>query len=538
MDTIPTLAPAARDAQRHPTIFEPATLILLTVLCIVGAVIGMQLLVTLGVTANTSIVGALVAMGLARVRLRAFARFRSIHVQNLAQSAISAATFGAGNSLLLPIGVPFLLGRGDLVLPLLGGVALAMLVDATMLYRLFGSRAFPAEGAWPPGVAAAEAILAGDQGGRRMALLGVGVGTGILGTGVLGIPMSAFGVAFIGNIWALAMFGVGLLLRGYSPQLFSGVLPGGDIGRALIPHGIMIGAGLVALVQVGLAMTARQAGGAGATQDTSRGPGRALGAGAVAYVGVAVLIAAGGGLFSELSVPMLVAFVLYAAFAALVHELIVGLAAMHSGWFPAFAVALITLIVGMLAGFPPVPLALLVGFSAATGPAFADMGYDLKAGYMLRGQGADPAFEADGRFQQYLAAMFAFAVAAVVVTVSYKGYFAAGLVAPVAKVYVATIKAGATPGAAWQLLIWAVPGAALQLLGGPRRQMGVLFATGMLIVFPMAGWAVLAGVALRLIYARLRGAAAQTEMEVFAGGVIAGDALTGFATGIIANIRR
>lgn len=538
MDTIPNLATPSRDAQRHPTIFEPATLILLTVLCIVGAVIGMQLLVTLGVTANTSIVGALVAMGLARVRLRAFARFRSIHVQNLAQSAISAATFGAGNSLLLPIGVPFLLGRGDLVLPLLGGVALAMLVDATMLYRLFGSRAFPAEGAWPPGVAAAEAILAGDQGGRRMALLGVGVGTGILGTGVLGIPMSAFGVAFIGNIWALAMFGVGLLLRGYSPQLFSGVLPGGDIGRALIPHGIMIGAGLVALVQVGLAMTARQAGAAGAAQDTSRGPGRALGAGAVAYVGVAVLIAAGGGLFSELSVPMLVAFVLYAAFAALVHELIVGLAAMHSGWFPAFAVALITLIVGMLAGFPPVPLALLVGFSAATGPAFADMGYDLKAGYMLRGQGADPAFEADGRFQQYLAAMFAFAVAAVVVTVSYKGYFAAGLVAPVAKVYVATIKAGATPGAAWQLLIWAVPGAALQLLGGPRRQIGVLFATGMLIVFPMAGWAVLAGVALRLIYARLRGAAAQTEMEVFAGGVIAGDALTGFATGIIANIRR
>lgn len=535
MDTIPNLATPSRDAGRHPTIFEPATLILLTVLCIVGAVIGMQLLVTLGVTANTSIVGALVAMGLARVRLRGFARFRSIHVQNLAQSAISAATFGAGNSLLLPIGVPFLLGRGDLVLPLLGGVALAMLVDATMLYRLFGSRAFPAEGAWPPGVAAAEAILAGDQGGRRMALLGVGVGTGILGTGVLGIPMSAFGVAFIGNIWALAMFGIGLLLRGYSPQLFSGILPGGDIGRALIPHGIMIGAGLVALVQVGLAMTARQAGAAG---DASRGPGRALGAGAVAYVGVAVLIAAGGGLFSELSVPMLVAFVLYAAFAALVHELIVGLAAMHSGWFPAFAVALITLIIGMLAGFPAVPLALLVGFSAATGPAFADMGYDLKAGYMLRGHGADPAFEADGRFQQYLAAMFAFAVAAVVVAVSYKGYFAAGLVAPVAKVYVATIKAGATPGAAWQLLIWAVPGAVLQLLGGPRRQMGVLFATGMLIVFPMAGWAVLAGVALRLVYARLRGATAQTEMEVFAGGVIAGDALTGFATGIVANIRR
>ena len=537
MDTIaaPPTLPAASRSGRHPSIFEPATLILLTILCVVGAIIGMQLLVTLGVTANTSIVGALVAMGLARVPLRAFTRYRSIHVQNLAQSAISAATFGAGNSLLLPIGIPFLLGRGDLVLPLLGGVALAMLVDATMLYRLFGSRAFPAEGAWPPGVAAAEAIRAGDEGGRRMLLLGGGVAAGIAGTGFLGVPMSAFGVAFIGNVWALAMFGVGLLLRGYAPQLFSGVLPGGDIGRAFIPHGLMIGAGLVALVQVGLVMTARHSGTSGAVV---RGPGGALGAGAVAYVAIAVLIALGGGLAAELSVVMLVAFVIYAAFAALVHELIVGLAAMHSGWFPAFAVALITLIIGMLIGFPPVSLALLVGFSAATGPAFADMGYDLKAGFMLRGSGADPAFEADGRFQQYLAAMFAFVVAGIVVYLSYPGYFAANLVAPVAKVYVATIKAGATPGTAWQLLIWAIPGALLQLIGGPKRQMGVLFATGMLIVFPMAGWAVLVGVAARLIYGRMRGAAAQGDMEVFAGGVIAGDALTGFCSGVAANLRR
>ena len=535
MDIATTDRSTALHTGRHPSIFDPATLILLTVLCVVGAVIGMQLLVTLGVTANTSIVGALVAMALARIPLRVFTRYRSIHVQNLAQSAISAATFGAGNSLLLPIGIPFLMGRSDLVLPLLGGVALAMLVDATMLYRLFGSRVFPADGAWPPGVAAAEAIRAGDEGGRRVLVLGGGVLAGVVGTGWLGIPMSAFGVAFIGNVWALTMFGVGLLIRGYSPHLLSGVLPGGDIARVFIPHGIMVGAGLVALVQVATVMLARRA---AADGDAERGPGRTLGAGALAYVVVAVLIALGGGLMNDLSVPMLIAFVVYAAFAALVHELIVGLAAMHSGWFPAFAVALITLIIGMLAGFPPVALALLVGFSAATGPAFADMGYDLKAGFMLRGHGADPAFEADGRFQQYLAALFAFAVAAVVVLVSYKGYFAANLVAPVAKVYVATIKAGATPGAALQLLTWAVPGALLQWVGGPQRQLGVLFATGMLIVFPLAGWAVLVGVVVRLIYGKLRGRSAQGEMEVFAGGVIAGDALTGFYNGIAANLRR
>ncbi len=528
MDTSPDLAPATR---RHPTIFEPATLILLTVLCVVGAIIGMQLLVTLGVTANTSIVGALVAMGLARVPLAAFARYRSVHVQNLAQSAISAATFGAGNSLLLPIGIPFLLGRADLVLPLLGGVALAMLVDATMLYRLFGSRAFPAEGAWPPGVAAAEAIRAGDEGGRRVAILGAGVVTGVVGTGFLGIPMSAFGVAFLGNIWALSMFGLGLLLRGYSPELFSGLLPGGDIAKAFIPHGVMIGAGLVALVQVVLVMMAGRR-----TGEAARG--RLLGIGGLAFLVIAVLIALGGGIASELSTGMLVLFVLYAAFAALVHELIVGLAAMHSGWFPAFAVALITLIIGILIGFPPVSLALLVGFSAATGPAFADMGYDLKAGFILRGQGSDPAFEADGRWQQYLAAMFAFLVAAVIVLLSYQSYFANNLVAPVARVYVTTIKAGAAPGVAWQLLLWAIPGALLQWAGGPKRQMGVLFATGTLILFPAAGWAVLVGVAARLAFARLRGAEGKAEMEVFAGGVIAGDALTGFYNGVASNLRR
>jgi uncharacterized oligopeptide transporter (OPT) family protein len=481
-------------------------------------------------------VGAIVAMALARVPLRSFARYRSIHVQNLAQSAISAATFGAGNSLLLPIGIPFLLGRGDLVLPLLGGVALAMLVDATMLYRLFATRAFPAEGAWPPGVAAAEAIKSGDEGGRRVYILGGGVLAGIAGTGFLGIPMSAFGVAFIGNVWALTMFGIGLLLRGYAPVLFSGFIPGGDIAKAYIPHGLMVGAGIVALGQVIVTLSAR-GGGAGAGAEKT-GATQAFGLGFAAYLVIALLIALVSGLSSEMSIGGVVAFVVYAAFAALVHEIIVGLAAMHSGWFPAFAVALITLIIGMLVGFPPVALALLVGFSAATGPAFADMGYDLKAGYMLRGYGSDPVFEADGRLQQYIAAMFAFVVAGLVVLVSYQGYFAQNLVAPVAKVYVSTIKAGASADVARQLAIWAVPGAVLQLVGGPRRQLGVLFATGMLILFPMAGWAVLAGIVCRLIYGRVRGAEAKGEMEVFAGGVIAGDALTGFYNGIVANLKR
>jgi uncharacterized oligopeptide transporter (OPT) family protein len=526
--------PQAVDAGRvHPAFFSFGSIALIGPLCVVGAIIGTQLIVTLGITTNTSLIGALAGMGLARIPMVAFARYRSIHMQNLAQSAISAATFGAGNALLLPIGIPFVMGRPDLVLPLFIGVFLAMLVDGYLLYRMFDSEVFPTSGAWPPGVAAAEAIRAGDEGGRKLAVLGSGVVIGAAGAWFR-IPMSAFGVAFIGNIWALSMFGAGLLVRFYSTflfgnQVFENIIPKGDINAAYIPHGFMVGAGLVALVQVVILMVRdntgkRTIGAAKSTADVRR----SMGLGSIAFVLIAMAIALLGGLWSELSPGMLIAFLIYAAFAALAHELIVGLAAMHAGWFPAFAVALITLVVGMLVGFPPVALTLLVGFSAATGPAFADMGYDLKAGYMLRGNGSDPAFEREGRKQQLFAALFAFAVAGVVVLIAYPSYLANNLVAPVDRVFAATIKAGASMDVARQLLMWAIPGAILQFAGGPKRQLGVLFSTGLLLLVPYAGWAVITGVVLRLLWTRFAGDGQRSTMEVFAAGVIAGDALFSF----------
>jgi uncharacterized oligopeptide transporter (OPT) family protein len=528
--TVPT-----QGSSIHPRFLELASLLLIAPLCVVGSIIGVQLIVTLGITANTSLIGALAGMMLARVPLAAFARYRSIHVQNLAQSAISAATFGAGNALMLPIGIPFVLGRPDLVPALFAGVFLAMLIDGYLLYRMFDSEVFPAVGAWPPGAAAAEAIRAGDEGGRKAVVLGVGVVIGIAGNWLIApAVMSAFGVAFIGNVWALSMFGIGLLIRGYSVLLFNNawfaaIIPGGDINKAYLPHGMMVGAGIVALVQVAIIIAQRNrmhADTAGAMRTPAHVR-RSLGLGFVVYLLIAVAIALPGGLVAQLSFGMLVLFLIYAAFAALVHELIVGLAAMHSGWFPAFAVALITLVIGMLIGFPPVALALLVGFSAATGPAFADMGYDLKAGYMLRGYGSDPAFELEGRRQQLIAAMFAFVIAGIVVWMSYRGLFARNLVAPVDRVYVATIKAGTSSAVAWSLVTWAIPGAIIQFLGGPKRQLGVLLATGLLIPFPLAGWAVLIGVACRIVWQRF---ARSEGMEVFGAGVIAGDALFAFFT--------
>ncbi len=507
---------------RHPRTFAPALLLPLVAISVAGAVIGVQLLTSLGVTPNTALIGAIAAMVLGRLPIAGLRVFRSIHAQNLAQSAMSAATFGAANSLLLPIGVPFLLGREDLVMPMLGGVAAAMFLDAWLLYRLFGSRIFPASGAWPPGLAAAEAIRAGDAGGRQAAVLVGSLAAGAIGAW-LSLPMSAVGTAFIGNAWALSMFGVGLLASGYSQPLF-----GLSLHAQYVPHGMMIGAGLVALGQVVSQLRST----AGAAADpvsaaADRRVGDTLARGAVGYLVISLGLALAGGIHAEMGAVALVLFVGYAALAAYVHELLVGLAAMHSGWFPAFAVALITLLVGMSFGFPPAALALLTGFSVATGPSFADMGYDLKAGFVLRGKGADPAFELDGMRQQFLAASVAFATALVVVLLAWRGYFTAGLVPPVAKVYVATIGAGAAPGVAGSLLLWAVPGGLLQLSGGSRRQLGVLLSTGLLIANPIAGWGVLAGMAVRLVWERVLARPAGA-LDVVASGFIAGDAMLSF----------
>lgn len=528
----------------HPKLFEPSSFIFNLLIGFLGAIIGMQLIVTLGITPNTAIIGALIAMLIARMPGAAFQKFKSIHRQNLVQTTISGATFGAANALLLPIGIPFLLGQPNLVVPVLIGVTFALLIDATILYKIFDTRIFPASNAWPPGVATGEAILAGDKGGKRGRLLLYGTGLGLIGS-YFGISMSAFGVAFIGNIWALMMWGIGLLVKGYDKQLF-----GVSIDKYYIPHGIMVGAGLVALIQVIWILLKKRTDAqssvaeSAATAETGaelaptdirlpltrsdRDISKAVLYGFLAYLICALFLAVVTGLWAHMSVAAMIGWIIFAAFVALAHELIVGLSAMHAGWFPAFAVALISLVVGMMFHFPAVPLAVLVAYAAATGPAFADMGYDFKAGWILRAN-YSRAYELEGRRQQYWASLLGFAAALVIVSIFHRNYFAHGLIPPVDKVYIATIKAGLTdPHIATNLLLWAIPGAIVQLIGGPSRQIGILFATGLLITNPLAGWAVLVGIAIRLIVLKIYGKQAESTMSILAAGFIAGDALYGF----------
>jgi uncharacterized oligopeptide transporter (OPT) family protein len=531
---------------RHPKVTEPFTLVLIVVLSIFGAIVGLQLITTLGITANTSIIGALVAMAIARVPLAYFRSYRSVHRQNLQQTAISGATFGAANALLLPIGIPWALGRPDLVWPMLVGATAGLLIDSYVLYRVFDSRIFPASGTWPPGVAAGETIIAGDKGGRRAQILAGGAAVGLLGS-IFVVPgaMSAFGVAFIGNIFALTMFGVGLLVNGYFEPLF-----GLSLADYYVPSGVMIGAGLVALIQVVEIIRHRRGDegeeedeetAAGATSEVEAGPGittdersltRGLEIGFGLYLVAGVVLAVVGGIFADMSPLQLVLWVVYAAIAAMVSELIVGLSAMHAGWFPAFGTALAFLGVGIIIGFPAVPLALLAGYTASTGPAFADMGYDFKAGWLLRRQANSVDYEREGRLQQYFADLIGFAVGLVIVALVWRNYFSQDLIPPVDVVFADTIKAGTAAGlsAVGLLLLWAVPGALLQWLGGPSRQMGILFATGLLITFPAAGWAVLAGILIRFVILRYYGERAETPMTIAAAGIIAGDAIYGFSS--------
>ena len=161
------------------------------------------------------------------------------------------------------------------------------------------------------------------------------------------------------------------------------------------------------------------------------------------------------------------------------------------------------------------------------------MGYDLKAGYMLRGNGSDFAYEMDGRRQQLIGVMMAFIICVPVVYFSYDAYFSQNLVPPVARVYVTTIKAGIAEGVAWKLAVWALPGAIIQFIGGPKRQLGVLLSTGLLILNPWAGWAVLIGIGLRLAILKQWGEQARSSMEVFAAGTIAGDALFNFCNSMV-----
>ena len=534
-------------AADHPKAYAPHILILNIVMSILGAIIGLELIVRTGVAPNTSIVGALFAIIISRIPIAVLKKYQSIHCQNLIQTTISGATFSAANCFLLPIGVPVIMGNPELMFPMLIGSFLSTVIAATILYKTFDSEMFPAEGAWPPGVASAQSILAVVEKGKKALLLLVGMAIGIGGK-IIGIPTDLLGVSWFGDFAAMTALGVGSIVigiikaNGFIINIFNQSFPiitdlfgeGADLMSKqmfqYMPHGIMIGAGIISLVQCGRMLFKKSDGDSAASKFSSSMANmkKALGGGYVAYLVVAVLLAVITGIWSEMNFFQLIIWVIFSAFAAIASELIVGISAMHSGWFPGFATALIFLIVGMLIGFPAIPLGILVAYTSATGPAFSDMAYDLKCGYILRGCGQDRELELEGRKQQYYSEMIGFVVAFVLVAIMANKYFDQGLFAPVDATFAATIEAGAGAGVAKWLIIWAIPGAIIQLLGG-SRQIGILFATGLLVGSTINGLTILIALLIRYVLVRRNKENEQT-LNILGAGSLAGAALYSFFT--------
>lgn len=534
-------------AADHPKAYAPHILILNIVMSILGAIIGLELIVRTGVAPNTSIVGALFAIIISRIPIAVLKKYQSIHCQNLIQTTISGATFSAANCFLLPIGVPVIMGNPELMFPMLIGSFLSTVIAATILYKTFDSEMFPAEGAWPPGVASAQSILAVVEKGKKALLLLVGMAIGIGGK-IIGIPTDLLGVSWFGDFAAMTALGVGSIVigiikaNGFIINIFNQSFPiitdlfgeGADLMSKqmfqYMPHGIMIGAGIISLVQCGRMLFKKSDGDSAASKFSSSMANmkKALGGGYVAYLVVAVLLAVITGIWSEMNFFQLIIWVIFSAFAAIASELIVGISAMYSGWFPGFATALIFLIVGMLIGFPAIPLGILVAYTSATGPAFSDMAYDLKCGYILRGCGQDSELELEGRKQQYYSEMIGFVVAFVLVAIMANKYFDQGLFAPVDATFAATIEAGAGAGVAKWLIIWAIPGAIIQLLGG-SRQIGILFATGLLVGSTINGLTILIALLIRYVLVRRNKENEQT-LNILGAGSLAGAALYSFFT--------
>lgn len=529
----------------HVKTFEMDTLFLSLLVSAVSAIISMQVLVKTGFGANTSILGAIIAMSLARIPFSRMKRFRSLDRQNLVQTMCSGAAFAASNCGILVVGIFYFVDGGlEYVNYMLVGATAATCISIYFVYRIYDSSVYPASAPWPPGVATASTIMAGDEGGEKIKRLLQGIAVGALGSALkvpaawigipaaasYGLPMAGVGMVFLANPWSMGALALGLLIRAYSPVLW-----GFDLGKTYIPHGIMVGAGLMSLIQVCIILYRGSKGKMEETDEEGNtypytvnheGVKKSVMTAVILNAGVSMVLAVVTGVFTQMPVGRIVLWVGWTTFSAVVAPVLVGICAMRSGWFPAFAITTIFLSLGLFMGFPLVALALLTGYVACTGPCFADMGYDLKTGWILRGKNSDIPYELEGRRQQLLAEIVGAVVGFLMVGTFMNMYFRLGTLAPVSPVFATTIKAGRNAEILTQLLRWGILGAVIQFVFGSRKTVGVLLATGLLIYSPMYG----IGVVVALIYRAFFGVKA---MEMRESGLIAGDGIYSFVMAVI-----
>lgn len=513
--------PTAHVEKKRISSFEPQTLALGVVLAIFAAAICMQIIGRIGTTPNTSLIGAIFAMIFARIPLEIMRSFRSLQRQNYIQTIVSGAGFAASNCAFVAIAIVFIMGRTDLIVPMAFGTMFGSVVSVFVIGRIFDSSIFPAQAAWPPGVATASTIQAGDEGGEKGRRLLQGLALGILGS-YFKLPIAGIGIVFIANILSMAGLGIGLILRGYSPQIF-----GFSLGQSNIPQGVMIGAGLMALLQcvVSVYKNSKNENNKDFTLSVPDSilP-KILSSTFLVHVAGAILAAVLTGIFADMGNLQIIAWVIWTALAATMSMLLVGMAAMRSGWFPGFAITTIFMSFAVLMGFPPLAIAIMTGYLSSTGPTFADMGFDLKTGWILRGSGSDPAHELYGRKQQVNIEALGVIIGVGVVIIFGNMFLAENIYPPISKAFSTAINAGSNPALVKELALWALPGMLIQLAFG-NKMVGVLFATGLILNNPLYGIGVLGAVVARCIFGT-------KFMDVRAAGLITGDGIFGFLSSV------
>ena len=533
----------------HVKTFEAATLLLSVIVSGLSAIISMQILVKTGFGANTSILGAIIAMSLARIPFAKMDKFRSLDRQNLVQTMCSGAAFAASNCGILAVGILYYVDGAMQYVPyMLVGALCATCISVYFVYKLYDSSVYPASAPWPPGVATAQTIIAGDEGGDKIKRLVQGILAGAVGSAIkvpaawigipsaasYGLPMAGIGIVFLANLWSMSALAVGLLIRAYAPVLF-----GFDLGKTYIPHGIMVGAGLMSLIQVCITMykgskvkdptemeEVAEDGKKYPYTVNHHGVKKAVSSALIMNVAAGAVLALVTGMMTQMSVPQIILWVAWVTFSSVIAPVLVGICAMRSGWFPAFAISTIFLSLGLFMGFPAMALVILTGYVACTGPCFADMGYDLKTGWILRGKNSDIPYELEGRKQQLIAELVGSVVGFAVVAAFMGIYFKIGTLPPVSQVFAATIKAGQHPEILGELLRWGLLGAVIQLAFGVKKTVGVLLATGLLIYSPMYGVGVVMAVIFRAIFG-------SKSMELRESGLIAGDGIYSFISAMI-----
>ncbi|MCL1788611.1 MAG: OPT/YSL family transporter [Defluviitaleaceae bacterium] len=524
------------------SILEPGTLILGVLLSILSAAICMQIMGQLGTAPNTSLIGAVLVMIIARIPLAVAQKFRNLERQNYVLSIASSAGFSAANCGFVAIATMFILGRHDMIVPIALGTLVGCMIAVFVMGRIFDSKIFPAQGPWPMGQAVVSVVEAGDSGGKKGFELLQGLVVGAI-AGFFGVPMAGVGIAFVANMVTMTALGVGIIVRGYGPRVFGGF----DIGQTNIAQGLMIGAGAVALVQIIITISksssSKSSKHKSAPHHVEDGNKTTPAGGDAPYtvsdaatqrtlVGSVGLFAAGGialalltGIFSDMTPLMSVVWVIFAGVVSVVVMVLVGTASMHSGWAPGFAVITIFLTLGMLIGFPAIPLAVLIGYVGAVGMPMHDTGIGLKAGWLLRGKGADPAAEAYGRRQQVLIKQIGVVVGILMAMIFGLVLIRGDVIPPMSIFYAATIGEAVNPALLRELAMWAVPGAVLQAAFG-NKSVGLMVATGLLINNPIFGVTLLVAIALRKVIG-------VKHMSIRAPGLIAGDGLFGFVSNIV-----